>query len=413
MGIALRDDVAFLVLEFGVVYGHHILYQVFGVVVQHQFYGINHGADTYGSLVEVLATGGFHELDVVERIKVRIAYLTYEAQDGLGAVATATDAAEGRHTGVIPSVNDTFLGEYEQVALGHERVVEVQLVELKLTGTVVLYVLTVLRRLALPLFDPGDKEVIEFMVRYELQGADGVSHTFQVVTLTMREVIHGVGIPFRAGTPVGQVEHAVHDGVAEMHVGRSHVYLGTENHLARFHVAAVHLTEQAQRFLSGAVTVGAVRTSLRGGSLLLGYLLARLFVHVGTPLQYAPLGKVPEVLEIVAGIAYLAPFEAQPLDVALYGFYIFCIFFLGIRVVHAEVAHAAELLGNAEVNSNGLGMSYVQVSVRFRRKACLQSSAVLSFFQVLDYNLLDEVQAFLFCRCGVRCCHVRYVFAPV
>ena len=42
---------------------------------------------------------------------------------------------------------------------------------------------------------------------------------------------------------------------------------------------------------------------------------------------------------------------------------------VGIRVVHAQIADAAELARDAEVQADAFGVADVQVAVRFRRKA--------------------------------------------
>ena len=383
------DDVCAGVLVLGVVDGLHLLHLSFGIVVDDEAHGVYHGANAQSTAVEVLAAGGLHQFDVVQRIEGGVTNLVNELQDGLGAVATAAYAADGGHAGVVPTVHHALLGEDEQVALGHEGVVQVQFVELELAGAVVLYVALV----AFPFLNPGDEQVVEVAVRHELQCADGVCHALQIVALSVCEVVHGICVPLVAGAPVRHVQHAVHDGVAEVHVGTCHVYLGAQNHLARLHVARVHLAEKSEALLGRTVAVGTVLTRFGGSALLCRNLLGGLFVYVCLARQDAPFGKVPEVLEVVAGIAHLAPLVSEPLYVALYGTHIFHILLLWVGVVHAQVADTAELLCHAEVHGNGLGMAYVQVTVGFGWKACLQSSAVLALCQVLHYLFLDKVKA--------------------
>ena len=244
-------------------------------------------------------------------------------------------------------------------------------------------------------------------MRYKLQRAYTVCHTLQVVALAVCEVVHGIGIPLVSRAPVLHVQHTVHDWVAEMHVGTCHVYLGTQYHPARLHIARVHLAEQPQRFLGRTVAVRALRTRFRRRALLRRDLLGCLLVHVCTSVQYAPLSKVPQVLEIVTGIYHLAPFEAQPLYVALYGTHVFDVLLLGICVVHAQVAYTAKFLRNTEVHCDSLGMTYVQVAVRFGWETRLQASAVLTLSKILHNTFLYKIQALFRSRSNFNFCHIR------
>ena len=65
----------------------------------------------------------------------------------------------------------------------------------------------------------------------------------------------------------------------------------------------------------------------------------------------------------------LAPIEAEPGDVALDGVDIFLLFLDRIGVVETQMAAAAELFGDAEVETDGLGVTDMQIAVRLGRKA--------------------------------------------
>ncbi len=81
-------------------------------------------------------------------------------------------------------------------------------------------------------------------------------------------------------------------------------------------------------------------------------------------------GPVVELLEIIGRMmVVLAPAEAQPCDIALDGVDVGLLLLGRVRVVHAQVAATAELLGNAEVEADRLGVPHVQEAVRLRRKA--------------------------------------------
>ena len=389
------------VLVLGIVDCLHLLHLSLGIVVDDEFDGIYNGANAKCTAIEVLAACCLHQFDVVQGIECGVTNLVNELQYGLGTITTTTDTTDGWHAGVVPTVYHALLGEDEQVALGHECVVEVQLVELELTWTVVLDIALV----ASPFLDPGNEQVVKVAMRYELKGADRVCHALEIVALTVCEIVHGICVPLVAGAPVRHVQHAVHDGIAEVHIGACHVYLGTQNHLAWLHIATVHLAEECQTFLCGTVAVGTVLTCLGGSTLLGGNLLGGLLVNICFACQDAPFGKVPQVLKIVAGIANLAPLVTEPLDVALDGTNIFHVLLLGVGVIHAQVAHTAEFLCHTEVQGNGLGMTYMKITVWLGWEAGLQSSAVLTLCQVLYNLLLNEVETLngsLLCFCS---CH--------
>lgn len=79
---------------------------------------------------------------------------------------------------------------------------------------------------------------------HKLQGTDGVGDAFEVVTLSMGEIVHGVAVPLCAGAVVGCLYDAVHDGVTEVHVGVGHVELGSQDHGSLHCLWRVHLAEE-------------------------------------------------------------------------------------------------------------------------------------------------------------------------
>ena len=100
------------------------------------------------------------------------------------------------------------------------------------------------------------------------------------------------------------------------------------------------------------------------------HLLLRLVVDIGLAGADQVLGPFVELLEIVRGvIEVLAPVEAEPAHVALDGVDVFLLFLGRIGVVEAQVAAPAELLGDAEIEADRLGVADVQIAVRLRRKA--------------------------------------------
>ena len=81
--------------------------------------------------------------------------------DGFRRVTATAETADGRHTGIVPSVHQPLFYQSEQVTFAHQRIAQVQFVELGLTGTVVIQVFS--------FFQPVDEEVVERTVYYKLK----------------------------------------------------------------------------------------------------------------------------------------------------------------------------------------------------------------------------------------------------
>ena len=152
-------------------------------------------------------------------------------------------------------------------------------------------------------------------MRYELQCADGVGHPLEVVALSMCKVIHGIGVPLGTRTVVGGMDDAIDNRITEVHIRVCHVELGTENHTSFHGIWGIHLTEQTKVLFHGTVTIGRGHTRLCGRSLLLGNLLTCLLVNIRLAVLNHPDGKIPQLLEVVAGIIKVSPLESKPLDI--------------------------------------------------------------------------------------------------
>ena len=225
---------------------------------------------------------------------------------------------------------------------------------------------------------------------HEFQRTPRVGDTFQIVTLSVSEVVHRIGIPLIACTEVGDIQHTIDQRIAEQHVRVGHIDLGTKYQCARLTLTAVHKLKQLQVLLHRTVTIGTVRTRTGGRTLLLGYHLGTLFVHVGTTILNKPYGKVPELLEVVAGVVDVSPLESEPLNIMFDALDIFRILLLGVGVIKAQVTLATVFLSQPEVDGDSFRVTDMQVTVRLRRETCLNPVAVLPFCQVVNHHLLDE-----------------------
>ena len=103
-----------------------------------------------------------------------------------------------------------------------------------------------------------------------------------------------------------------------------------------------------------------------------------------------------ELAEVVGGVAEALPLEAEPAHVRLDGVDVLLLFLFGIGVVEAQVGLAAELVGESEVEADGLGVADVEVAVGLGRKARLDDGVAVLFGAHVLGDLIAE-------KVGVEC----------
>ena len=84
-------------------------------------------------------------------------------------------------------------------------------------------------------------------------------------------------------------------------------------------------------------------------------------------------GRVHEV-KVIAGLVLVQcavglPRKPKPMHSIQNGIDVFGVFFFWIGVVETQMAHAAVVACQSEIDTDTFGVAYVQVAVRFRRKA--------------------------------------------
>mgnify|MGYP003292604913 CR=1 FL=1 len=159
-------------------------------------------------------------------------------------------------------------------------------------------------------------------------------------------------------------------------------------------LAVLHVLEAGQVFLHRAVTVGGVRAGVGEVAPLLAHGLSVLLVHIGQALLDEVHGAVVvEIKDVGCPVEVFSPVEPEPVDVLLDGVDELHVLLAGVGVVEAQVAHRPAvrvLLGNAEIQADGLGVADVQIPVRLRREA-RDGGIVVLLFQVRGNPLADEV----------------------
>ena len=211
----------------------------------------------------------------------------------LSRLATPTISAKARtEAGVYP------LWRRAQFALRHHCIGEVQTCEFVLMRG------EDLQRL--------DEPVVERTVDVEFERADRVGDVLDRVALPVGVVVHRVDAPLVARAVVAGMDDAVHDRVAEEHVGMRHVDLGTQHLLAVGELARLHAFEQVEVLLRRTVAPRRLFARLGDRAAAFADLLLRLVVDIGQPFADQLLGPFVELVEIVRRIAFERPVEAQP-----------------------------------------------------------------------------------------------------
>src|SRR5262249_58053429 len=106
------------------------------------------------------------------------------------------------------------------------------------------------------------------------------------------------------------------------------------------------------------IAVGARTTRLRERAAIRADLVGGEAVDVRVAVADQELGELVEPFEVVRCVEQVvAPVEAEPADVLLDGLDVFDVFLERVGVVEAQVADAAEFLGDAEVQADTLAGS--------------------------------------------------------
>ena len=170
-----------------------------------------------------------------------------------------------------------------------------------------------------------------------------------------------------------------------------HVGFGAQHVAAIGKVAGAHAAEQRQIFFHASVAMRAFHTRLAVPAALRRDGLGVLVVDVGEACIDEVFGPLVELFEVVAGVDRLAGFEAQPTHVVDDCVDVLGLLGHGVGVVEAQLADAAELFGDTEVDADGLGVADVQVPVRLGWEACPYPPAEGALLDVGAHQVAHKV----------------------
>ena len=190
----------------------------------------------------------------------------------------------------------------------------------------------------------------------------------------MRVGIHRVDAPSVAGVVVLGMLDAVERRIAHVDVRARHVEPGAQHGGPIEQGAGAHLAEAGKVFGGRAIAKSTVCAGVSEVTAVRSHLVGTLLVDVGQArIDQRFRGAVHEI-EIVAGVVEMAdavrlPVEPQPLDGVEDAVDILLLFLLRVGVVEAQVADAAVLGREPEVQRDAFRMTDVQIAVRLGREA--------------------------------------------
>ena len=176
-----------------------------GIVRDDKLHRMQHAHRALSLLVEVLAQAVLKEAVFDHARALGNADAVAEAADGRRREAAAAQAAQRRHTRIVPAGDDSLFDELSELALRHDRVIDAKAGKLDLArlighGNIVHH------------------PVVERAVRLEFERAQRVRDALERVLNGVRKVVHRVDAPLVALTVMVHVADAVNNRVAHVEV---------------------------------------------------------------------------------------------------------------------------------------------------------------------------------------------------
>lgn len=187
------------------------------------------------------------------------------------------------------------------------------------------------------------------------------------------------------------VADPVQYGITHRQVGMGHVDLGPQDVRAVRKLPGLHAFEEIPVFCGRPVAVRTVPARFRGRAPVIPHFLPGQAVHVGVALVHELQCVGVQLIEVIGGeVKAIFPVESQPPDVPLDPFHEVHILRLGIGIVEPEVAQAAVLLRDPEIQADRLGVADMEVAVGLGREAG-DDRAFPAAFQIGADDVADEV----------------------
>ena len=226
----------------------------------------------------------------------------------------------------------------------------------------------------------------------------------------MSKVVHRVNAPGVAGPVMRGVPDPIQRRIAHVEIRRSHVDLRPQDVRAVGKLAATHAGKEIEIFGDRPIAIRTVaarfgRCTSMGPNLIS---VETVYIREAFPDQLDR--KLIEPLEVIGSIQLRGPTEPEPADIVLDGRDVFDVLFRRVRVIEAEVAGAAVLFSDAEVQADGFRVTDMQVPVRFGREARANTAMVFPRSHIVGDDATDEVHRRRCRRGKMLVPHVRGLF---
>src|SRR5215470_3283898 len=207
-------------------------------------------------------------------------------------------------------------------------------------------------------------------------------------------VVQRVHAPLAPSTMMCSVANAIDRWVAQVDVGAREIDLQAQHVRAIGEFALLHASKQIEVFLDASVAIRARLTRLGQRPAQLTEFVGSRAIDVGQTCFDEVPGELVEPVEIVRSVVkVLAPIETQPSDRLFDGVFVLDVLFHGVRIVKTEMANAAILCGEAEIEADGFGMPDVKVAIGLWWEASNHSPAILAATAVLHDDLTQEIRS--------------------
>src|SRR5215472_1862491 len=206
-------------------------------------------------------------------------------------------------------------------------------------------------------------------------------------------VVQRVHAPLGPGTMMCGVANPIDRWVAQIDVGAREIDLQAQHMRAIGELTLLHASKQIEVLLDASVAIWARLTRLGQRPAQLTELVGSRAIDVGQTCFDEVPGELVKPVEVVRSVVkVLTPIETQPSDRLFDGVLVLDVLFDGVGIVKAEMADAAILCGEAEIEADGLGMPNVKVAIGLWREASNHSSAILAATAMLRDDLAQEIR---------------------
>src|SRR6185503_13783931 len=175
-----------------------------------------------------------------------------------------------------------------------------------------------------------------------------------------------------------QVKNSIHDWVAQIKVRGRHVDPGAERSRSIRELSVLHALEQIQILFNRTIAKRTFYAWFCQRPTVLTNFVGAEIAHVSFPGFDQLNGPLVELREVIGSVIETVPLESEPANIIHDGFDVFSLFLRRIGVVESQIALAAKLCGQSEVEADGFGVTYVQIAVWLGRKSSLYTSVMFT-----------------------------------